>query len=118
LNATKVLHLERDTPWAGAGAAAARLARAKTRGEHVTASAVSAYDVTPGQVLSVTTPSGVNVGYLQSVAWDFPADEMDVVSRELDVVDANAWAYTKPVYPWTAVAAGVAWTAYTAPPVP
>jgi hypothetical protein len=80
----KVLALEYNTPYPGAGAAAQLLTRVSRRGRQQSISAISDYSARPGMACSFVIPDGtIQAGSIAAVAWTFPGSEMAVTSREL-----------------------------------
>lgn len=66
------------------GAATALVTRTATRGRQVQITAVSNYNVTPGQTAYVSTPATtISPVMVSSVDWRFPDDEMNVSTRDL-----------------------------------
>ena len=80
------------TPYPGAGAAAGILNRAKGRGRVLATRAISNYKTQPGQSASIRPPdTDAQTGYIASVRFNYPENEMDVESRGL--VDTPETAY-------------------------
>ena len=79
-------------PYPGAGAAAGILNRAKGRGRVIQTRAISNYTVQPGQSASIRPPdTDAQTGYVASVRFNFPENQMDIESRGL--VDTPETAY-------------------------
>jgi hypothetical protein len=80
---SKVLHLEYESAFPGAGAAQRILDRAITRGRVNGVEAVSDYRVTPAQAYTLElTGFPIQDGYISAVQWDYPANEMTITTRE------------------------------------
>lgn len=80
---SKVLHLEYETAYPGAGAAQRILDRAITRGRVNDVQAVSDYRVTPAQAFTLDLDGfPTQTGYISAVQWNYPADEMSITTRE------------------------------------
>lgn len=78
----KVLLLEYDRAYPGAGAAAAILARSMAKGRMLDISAISDYLASPAMAFEATLPSTPEqTGVVSKVTWSHPADEMTVKTR-------------------------------------
>lgn len=111
---TKTYRVDWNTPYPGAGAAAAILARAQGRGRTLSLEALPDYDATPGKRLMATLPNTpLQSGVVSSVEWVVAAegtsDTMRVGSRGLIDTPANAWLLA--LGPWSAATGS--WTAAT-----
>lgn len=107
---SRVHTVEIARPWPGDGAAAAMLARTRGRGRIQSASAVSSYTATPGQVLSLTTPGPLTqTGMVSRVTWDMDADLMSVRARDLIELPATSWARIPAGIRWQDIPAGTSW---------
>ncbi|WP_025159368.1 hypothetical protein [Leifsonia aquatica] len=107
---SRALALEYDTPYPGPGAAQAVLNRAIGRGRVLSPTAVSDYAATPGQPVTITlddTP--IQTGYVSSVVFEWPADEMTVKTRGLIDTPPTAWAFLPAGERWIDSPAGASW---------
>ena len=90
-NPSKTLLIEEDSPPPfsvstpmGERPAALVYARVSGRGHQMPVKAISDYSVTPGQTALITLPdTAPQTGFIQSVSWSFPADEMTITARNL-----------------------------------
>lgn len=115
-NFSKVKHLEYTTAYPGPGAAQQVLNRSLAKGRTQSVTAVSDYSVTPSQAVSVALPdTDVQTGYVSSVSWAYPADEMQVTTRGLVETPSTAWIFTPAGISWNSVSAGVSWNTYHYP---
>jgi hypothetical protein len=81
-----------DTIYPGPGAAQGLLDRVQSRGRNIDVSAVSRYDATPGQSITIEPPTGFNqTGFIVSVSFRLPEAEMSVVSRNLTENPVLSW---------------------------
>lgn len=111
---SKVKTLTYDTEYPGAGAAQRALNRAIAKGRTQSVTAVSDYDVTPSQSVSVVLPNTLTqTGYVRSVSWAFPADEMSVETRGLTETPVGSWDYVASGVSWNSIATGITWNSYT-----
>lgn len=72
-----------NTPYPGAGAAAAILARMLSYGHAASLNAVTDLQFNPRQLILLTLPSGYFVGTISAVTFDFAAKTMSVTTRNL-----------------------------------
>lgn len=80
---SKVLHLDYDTAYPGAGAAQRILDRTILRGRVNEIQAVSDYRVTTSQAFTLElTGFPIQEGFISAVQWNYPADEMSITTRE------------------------------------
>lgn len=113
-NYSKVNTLDYETEYPGPGAAAAVLARTLAKGREQAVTAVSDYSVTPSQSVSVILPNTLTqTGYVASVTWNYPGDEMDVATRGLIETPTNSWNYVPAGVSWNSISAGISWNTYT-----
>ena len=107
----RVKHVLWQRPYIRKGAAVALLRRLNGQGRSVTINAVSAYDVEPGQSFTIDLLDGVtDAGYVSSVAWTSPFDEMTVGTRDLVDAPAHSWLVQPGGVAWADLPAGVSWT--------
>lgn len=112
-DASRVLHIERATPWPRAGEAAARLRKLRGRGRVLSIDAVADPEVVPAQAASLSVPgTPVQTGWVQAVTWQLPADEMTVTTRDLIDTPATAWAFGPAGVSWADLPAGMSWTEF------
>lgn len=111
VTATKVLSLTYKRPDPGTGAAAALLTRTSRRGRKFDTEAISNYEASPGQSVSLTeTGVAIQSGAVSSIEWRFPDAEMTVGTRDLLEVPSTAWYLLPEGIPWSASPVGVSWT--------
>lgn len=109
-----VYRVEHNTPYPGPGAAAGILNRAQGRGRTLDVAAVSDYRARPGQAATITLPNTeIQTGYVASVAWGWPDNEMRVASRGLVDTPETSWLFTPTGISWLAIPAGTSWNAFT-----
>lgn len=81
---TRVMALNYRTAYPGPGAAAAVLARARTRGRALPVTAISDYSATPGNTVRLKAPqTAAQRAILASVRFDLFEHEMQITSRDL-----------------------------------
>jgi hypothetical protein len=81
-----------DTVYPGPGAAQGLLDRVQSRGRSVDVSAVSRYNATPGQAITIEPPTGFDqTGYIVSVSFRLPEAEMSITSRNLTENPVLSW---------------------------
>jgi hypothetical protein len=81
-----------DTVYPGPGAAQGLLDRMTGRGRVIDVDAVSRYNATPGQAVTITPPAGFDQnGFIVSVEWAWPDAEMQVRSRNLTTDPVTTW---------------------------
>jgi len=81
-----------NTVYPGPGAAQGLLDRMTGRGRVIDVEAVSRYNATPGQAITITPPSGFDQnGFLVSVEWRLPDAEMAVKTRNLTTRPVTTW---------------------------
>jgi hypothetical protein len=81
-----------DTIYPGPGAAQGLLDRVQSRGRTIDVSAVSRYNATPGQAVTIEPPTGFDqTGYIVSVQFRLPDAEMNVTSRNLTENPVTSW---------------------------
>lgn len=98
----RVLRLDYDRKFPGAGAAARILERSRLRGRTLGLRAVSDYETRPGMAFVSDLPdTPLQTGYVASVDFQFPEFEMEVGTRG---------AVDTPAYAWVALPDGEAWT--------
>jgi hypothetical protein len=105
----RLLSLSYNTAKPAAGAARAILARRKLFGRSLPLSGVADFNVQPGMPAKVTTEAGgtpmpVDVS---AVTWTMPDATMDITTRDVVAVPANAWLQALPGQSW--------WTCQRAP---
>lgn len=111
---SKVNTLDYETEYPGPGAAQAVLNRALAKGREQSVTAVSDYSVTPTQTVSVVLPdTQTQTGYVSSVSWQFPGDEMSVSTRGLIETPVGSWDYVATGISWNSISAGISWNTYT-----
>ncbi|MGG7509439.1 hypothetical protein [Plantibacter sp. YIM 135249] len=99
-----------NTPYPGPGAASRVLARSQGRGQVFEVEAVSDYSATPGQPVSVNIAGALaQAGYVGSVSWAWPADEMRVTTRGLFEIPNDAWLYMPDSIRWNDLPADTTW---------
>ncbi len=110
-NFTKVLTVNYDRPYPGAGAASRVLSRALGRGRAQDVRAVSDYTGVPGQAVSITVAGDdTQVGFVSSIAWQWPAAEMNVKSRALVDAPPESWILDPAGVAWEDLDVGIDWT--------
>lgn len=83
---TRMTTLELSTAYAGPGRARYAVERAQGVGREVTVSAVSNWETTPEQPVSITLPDTPPlIGTVQSVQFDLSTDEMTVAARTVEL---------------------------------
>lgn len=113
---SKVVTLEYDTVYPGAGAAQQVLNRALSRGHVQGISAISDYSVSPSQSVMLTLPNtDTQTGFVKAVSWTYPDDEMRVDTRGLTETPSTAWIFTPAGVSWNSISAGISWNTYTYP---
>lgn len=111
---SKVNTLEYDTEYPGAGAAQAVLNRALAKGREQSVTAVSDYSVSPSQAVSIALPDTLTqTGYVASVSWQFPGDEMNISTRGLIETPVGSWDYVPAGISWNSISTGISWNTYT-----
>lgn len=111
---TKVLHIERETPYPGPGAAKYILRRRRGYGNVIPIDAISNYNVTPGDAFTLTLRSGyTEAGQVAAVDYDLESATMRVQSKGLITITPYAWA-AAPDLSWEEVSAGVTWDGWDA----
>lgn len=100
-----------ERPYPGPGAAQALLQRASGRGRVLDVSATSDYSAIPGKAVSISLPNTpAQTGFISSVEWSFPDDEMTVKSRGLIDTPLTAWIFDPSGVAWEDVPTGTDWT--------
>lgn len=112
----RLLALSYNMPKPASGAAAAILARRKLFGRSLPLTGVADYSVGPGMPAVVTSEDGATAMPVDvsSVTWRIPDAEMDIVTRDVVTVPANAWLQGRPGMGWLDVPAGISWAAMSA----
>lgn len=92
-NPIKVVRIDRNVPFPGAGAAAYWLDRMRARGRQFDISATSDYSVRPGMAFTATVPYGdAQSGWVESATWRLPEDEFTIRTRGATDTSSNAIA--------------------------
>lgn len=83
--ATRVVVIDKDSPWPGAGFAEYYVRRAQQRGREVTVTAVSDWRARAEQPITIVLDGApTQIGTTQSVAFSFDNDEMTTLTRTTD----------------------------------
>jgi hypothetical protein len=83
--ATRVVVIDKDSPWPGAGFAEYYVRRAQQRGREVTVTAVSDWRARAEQPITIVLDGApTQIGVTQSVAFSFDNDEMTTLTRTTD----------------------------------
>ena len=78
----KVVTVDRDTPYPGAGTAKYWLNRLKARGRVFDLEEVGDYTLRPGMGFTASLPDGIaHTGYLEAVTWNAPSDRGTIRTR-------------------------------------
>jgi hypothetical protein len=86
-----LLFTERRTPYPGPGAAAAIQSRGLGRARTLGVTAIADPRATPTQAMTAALPATpTQVGILSAVSWNYPADTMELQSRDMGETPANA----------------------------
>lgn len=110
-NWSKALEIVYDnTRYPGAGAAANVLRRARGRGRARELRAVAQLLTRPGQAATITVGDDTQNGFVSSVQYRWPDDEMTIRTRGLVDIPTTAWAFDPPGVPWSAIPAGIDWS--------
>lgn len=108
--ATRVVLIEKTTPYPGPGLAAYLVRRALQRGREVTATAVADWTATAEQPVSITLAGApIQIGATQKVTFDLSTDEMTVLTRTTDT-PASAWVLIPAGEAWIDSPVGESWT--------
>lgn len=109
-DATRVMSLDYDRPFPGAGAADAILSRARGRGRVEAVTAVLNPDATPGQAMTVSLANiPTQTGMSTHVTFDMSGDVMQVRSRDLTDTPPNAWVLAPYGLTWNDIPTGTSW---------
>ena len=81
-----------DTVYPGPGKAQGMLDRIQSRGRVIDVNAVSRYNATPGQAVTIEPPTGfAQTGFVVSVTFRLPDAEMEITSRNLTENPVVSW---------------------------
>lgn len=81
-----------ETVYPGPGAAQGMLDRIQSKGRVIDVNAVSRYNATPGQAITIEPPTGFDqTGYIVSVTFRLPDAEMELTSRNLTENPVISW---------------------------
>lgn len=81
-----------DTVYPGPGRAQGMLDRIQSRGRVIDVDAVSRYNATPGQAVTIEPPTGfAQTGFVVSVTFRLPDAEMEITSRNLTENPVVSW---------------------------
>ena len=112
---TRPYVIEKDTAYPGPGEAAYLLSRYAARRRQQAAQGAIDLTVTPGQQVSISAPMAeTQTGYLDAVNFDFGADEMTVITKNLVSTPATAWNQLASGIAWSASPVGASWASETA----
>lgn len=106
---TKVLRVERNSPYPGPGLARYIVQRAQGRGRQVTATAVADWRTKAEQSSEYTLPGApTQLGMTSRVVFDLDRDEMTITSRTVDT-PPSAWLLVPSGEKWTDSPVGASW---------
>lgn len=107
---SRVIRLERSTPYPGPGLAAHFVAWAQARGRGVTATTVADWTAAAEQPVQIVLDGApTQIGKTSRVDFDLDRDEMTITTRTTDT-PASAWALIPTGQRWIDSPVGASWT--------
>jgi hypothetical protein len=104
-----------DTVYPGPGAAAYIRSRLAMRSRQVTVTGRVDLSVVPSQELTVSAQhTGLQTGLVDSVEFDFDADEMTIVGKRMTATPTTAWNQLSNGVRWSDSPVGASWASETA----
>lgn len=81
---TKVVRIDKATPYPGKGFSQYAVRRAQQRGRQLTATAVADWNATTEQPVTIDVPGTTYTGRVQTLTFDLTTDEMTITTRDTE----------------------------------